>query len=1502
MVQAVAKRCEALVGRLAQSLLVLVIAICSQTLSVQAATTLNCASGTAGPSPAVTLTATNPVVNALDPVNVNNVPANTLITFTLTSINGSQKTINSSLTSGAATGPTPPGPVAINTNGSTVVQRYAVSSANSPTFQVLLTRTAATSASATYTVACNPEPTVTIANTTNGAEPATNGVLTVTQSATSAVATVVNLNYGGTATSGTDYTGPTSVTIPAGQTTATVTLTMADDAIVEGNETAVVTLASVASGFAILGTTTSATNTIADNDAATVSIANTTNGSEPSANGVLTVTQSAVSTINTVVNLSYAGTATSGSDYSGPTSVTIPAGQTTATVTLTVADDAVVEGSETAVVTLASISSGLATLGTTTSATNTIADNDAATVSIANTTNGAEPATNGVLTVSQSAISSVNTVVNLSFGGTATNGTDYTGPANVTIPAGQTTATVTLTVADDAIVEGSETAVVTLASVASGLATLGTTQSATNTIADDDAATVTIANTTDAAEPSTNGVLTVTQSAVSTSDTVIALSYAGTAAKPADYNGPASVTIPAGQTTATITLTVADDAIAEGSETVDVTLASITSGLATLGTTKTATNTIADNDTATVAIANTTNGAEPATNGMLTVTQSTVSISDTVIALSYAGTATSGADYTGPTSVTISAGQTSATITLAITDDTTVEGNETAVVTLAFVTSGIATLGTPTSATTTIADNDAATVTIANTTDGAEPSTNGVLTVTQSATSSQPTVIALSYAGMASSGADFSGPSSVTIPAGQTTATVTLTVADDAIVEGSETVDVTLASITSGLATLGSTTSATTTIADNDAATVSLANTTNGAEPGTNGVLTVTQSAVSTQATVITLAFSGSANKPADYTGPASVTIPAGHTSATITLTVADDTLVEGPETVIVTLASISSGSATLGTTTSATTTIADNDAATVSLANTTNSAEPGTNGVLTLTQSAVSAVDTVINLTYGGTAATPADYSGPATVTIPAGQTSATLTLTVADDTIVEGSETAVVTLASIASGLATLGTTTSATNTIADNDAATVTIANTTNGAEPSTNGVLTVTQSSVSSVPTVINLTYAGTATNGTDYSGPATVTIPAGQTSTTITLTVADDAAPEGSETVIVTLASIASGQGTLGSTTSATNTITDNDGPSDAQVANAFKSETHGFMASRAALITSHEPMLQRLINRGKTNFGQDSNGFNITGQNGNIQGQFAFSSQGIRRAIAGAQGLDTISSVADLPGATSNFNLWTEGQFGLFKTKGGGVSNTGDFFVGYAGADYRVRDNMLVGLMGELDWMSNRADGSDDRVKGTGWMIGPYLSAEPADNLFFDLRAMWGQSNNSAIQTVLGSPYRGQFDTSRWLIDAKLAGEYKAGDFLMSPEVTLLYMSEKQKAYTASNGLGGLVAVDGQTVNLGRLGAGLKVSRQMPWDDMTFEPYVRGRLLWDFDSPGKMDINGVVTAQKEFHTQVGAGFVLNSDNTTFSGEILYDGLGSKDLQALTAKAMFAYSF
>ncbi len=1377
-----------------------------------------------------------------------------------------------------------------------------------------------TDATGTLSITDNDTATVSVTASVNGDEgPPTDASITVTQTAAASVDTVITLACaGGTAVGGgTDYTCPASVTITAGTTFTVAPITINDDVIVEAAETFTATIGPITASDpqVTLGAPASANLSIADDDTATVSIAAGTNGSEPGPSNVtFTVTQSAVASVDTVIPVTYGGGAASGVDYTaGPATVTVLAGTTgPVTITLPVIDDLVVEGTETLTATLGVPTSGLATLGTAL-ASRDIADDDTATVAIALSAggDGTEPgADDGEFTVTMSATSSTPTTVSYTLGaGTATSGADFAAlPGSVIIPANSLTAVIAVDVLDDAIVEPIETVIVDLTPATSNTAIIAA-GSATANITSDDTATVSIALSAggDGAEPGADdGEFTVTMSAMSSTPTTVSYTLgAGTATSGADFAAlPGSVIIPANSLTAMIAVDVLDDLIVEGAETVIVDLTPATSN-ASITAAGSATVSIADDDTSTVSIANTTNGTEagPA-NGTMTVTMTNQSSTATTVSYTLgAGTATSGTDFTAlPLTVVVPALTSSATITIPVLDDVIVEGGETVIVNLTAATSNAA-ITAAGSATNTIADDDLSNVTIANITDAAEPATDGVIRLTLSNPSATATTVTYTAAGSATAGTDYTAlAGTALIPALATTFDIAVTVIDDVIVEGSETVDVTVTNVT-GPVTLGATLNALNTIADDDLSNVTVANITDAAEPATNGVIRLTLSNPSATATTVTYTVAGSATAGTDYTALAgTANIPALSTSFDIAVAVIDDVVVEGSETVDVTVTNVT-GPVTLGATLNALNTIADNDNATVSIANTVNGDEAGAaSGTLTVTQTLASATDTVIALAYGGSATNATDYGRPASVTIPAGLLSATITLTVVDDALVEGAETVDVTI-SITSGLVAAGAPAIATNTIADNDVADVSISNTLDGAEPATNGSLTVSQTAVSVSDTVVSYTIAGTAAAGGDYVAlSGTATILAGQLTATINVTVLNDLAIEASETVIVTLTAVTSGLGTLSAAVAATNTIADDDTAISNAVSNAFKAQTHNFLVRRSDLITSHEPSIYRLANRDKGQFLSGSSGFNIVGENGNLKGDFAMNARSVAHALeVASSGGATISPAADVVDSASAFNAWVEGQFAIYRDDDAGQDQEGDFFVGYAGADWRVNDRVLLGVMGQLDWAEDRQDNSINVVSGTGWMAGPYLSAEPVDNIFVDLRALWGQSDNSAIQEVLGSRYEGGFDTERWLAQAVIAGKHEAGNFSIAPEMSLIYMHENQDSYSVTDGIN-TVLVGGQSVDLGRLAGGITISYQGDIGDAEIEPFVGSRLLWDFENPGLMTVGGALASRDELRPQFRAGFNIRTNASQLSLEATYDGLGSEGLEALTGKFMLSHSF
>ena len=775
---------------------------------------------------------------------------------------------------------------------------------------------------ATVTITDNETiPTVTLTGTTTIAENAA-GVATLTATLSNAATTdvTVTIAYTGTAV-GADYTASSvTITIPAGSTTGTVTIDPTDDALVEGSETVIADITNVTGGNgATESGTQTATVTITDNDAPTVTLTGTTSIAENAAGvATLTATLSAAAPTATDITITYTGTAV-GADYTASSvTITIPAGSTTGTVTVDPTDDLISEGSETVIADITAVTGGNgATESGTQTATVTITDNDAPTVTLTGTTSIAEDAAGvATLTATLSNVATTDVTVTIAFTGTAV-GADYTASSvTITIPAGSTTGTVTVDPTDDALVEGSETVIADITNVTGGNgATESGTQTATVTITDNDAPTVTLTGTTSIAENAAGvATLTATLSAAAPTATDITITYTGTAVG-ADYTASSvTITIPAGSTTGTVTVDPTDDLISEGSETVIADITAVTGGNgATESGTQTATVTITDNDAPTVTLTGTTSIAEDAAGvATLTATLSNVATTDVTVTIAYTGTAV-GADYTASSvTITIPAGSTTGTVTVDPTDDLISEGSETVIADIIAVTggNGATESGTQT-ATVTITDNDAPTVTLTGTTSIAEDAAGvATLTATLSNVATTDVTVTIAYTGTVI-GADYTVSSvTITIPAGSTTGTVTVDPTDDLISEGSETVIADIIAVTGGNgATESGTQTATVTITDNDAPTVTLTGTTSIAEDAAGvATLTATLSNVATTDVTVTIAYTGTAIG-ADYTASSvTITIPVGSTTGTVTVDPTVDAVYEGSETVIADITNVTGG------------------------------------------------------------------------------------------------------------------------------------------------------------------------------------------------------------------------------------------------------------------------------------------------------------------------------------------------------------------------------------------------------------------------------------------------------------------------------------------------------------------------------------------------------------------------------------------------------------------
>ena len=169
-------------------------------------------------------------------------------------------------------------------------------------------------------------------------------------------------------------------------------------------------------------------------------------------------------------------------------------------------------------------------------------------------------------------------------------------------------------------------------------------------------------------------------------------------------------------------------------------------------------------------------------------------------------------------------------------------------------------------------------------------------------------------------------------------------------------------------------------------------------------------------------------------------------------------------------------------------------------------------------------------------------------TLTIPAGDTRATITIATTDDTTAEDDETFTVTLSNPSSN-ASLGTVTSATGTILDNDGKPELSIEDASGVEgTSLDFTVSMNHATGSDVTVQYSTSIESSDTasaNDFTAANAATLTIAAGDTSGTISIAATQDDRDEDDETLTVTLSNPSS-NAELGSPTSATGTIEDDD--------------------------------------------------------------------------------------------------------------------------------------------------------------------------------------------------------------------------------------------------------------------------------------------------------------------------------------------------------------------
>jgi hypothetical protein len=281
----------------------------------------------------------------------------------------------------------------------------------------------------------------------------------------------------GSAVAGADYVARSgTVAFPAGTVSRTLTVAVNGDLDVEPNETFRVNLSAPVG--ATLGDAQGTATITSDDGAGSLRFAASSYRRNEDAGTATLIVQRTTSTVG-AVSVKYAttaGTAAAGSDFQTTSgTLNLADGVSSATISVPLVTDAVIESDETFTVTLSAPTGG-ATLGTPSSATVTLANDDHPGTLSFSSVNYVKSETGPAVTITVTRTGGLASGVAVGYrttNGTATAGADYGGQSGTLVfGGGVASLTFSVPIVNDSVFEADETVELTLSNPTAG-ATLG---------------------------------------------------------------------------------------------------------------------------------------------------------------------------------------------------------------------------------------------------------------------------------------------------------------------------------------------------------------------------------------------------------------------------------------------------------------------------------------------------------------------------------------------------------------------------------------------------------------------------------------------------------------------------------------------------------------------------------------------------------------------------------------------------------------------------------------------------------------------------------------------------------------------------------------------------------------------------------------------------------------------------------------------------------------------
>ena len=265
-----------------------------------------------------------------------------------------------------------------------------------------------------------------------------------------------------------------------------------------------------------------------------------------------------------------------------------------------------------------------------------------------------------------------------------------------------------------------------------------------------------------------------------------------------------------------------------------------------------------------------------------------------------------------------------------------------------------------------------------------------------------------------------------------------------------------------------------------------------------------------------------------------------------------------------------------------------------------------------------------------------------------------------------------------------------------------------------------------------------------------------------------------------------------------------------------------------------------------------------------------------------------SSGVIFIAPTADVaaPAPTPNWNTWIDGKYSWLDDDLPLSDLDGSLINGIIGADYKVSDRMVLGLVGTYE--TSDLEGLGVTQDTDGWGGGAYMGLSLTDSLVLSATVLGTELDTDVNGTA-------EFDSTRIQATSALTGNFYSGTWRTTPSLTVAWSKEWQDANGAFNA---------QTIETGMISPGLQIGNSVSIGGAsTVEPWLGAQLDWVGINKVVDDAVGTILDDPyaDLHLQGGFNFAFGANaQLALTAEI--SGLLYDDSDTYTVGANFAYQF